>query len=107
MSVPLPPILSNLNKDLEIHILLFTSSQSSSVSDIDHLQNRVDETGREKCDHIGVVSRRVGIRALVFTLYLAHIILASAYSIASVSIITCQLLEIVLVGNLNANKCHK
>ena len=45
------------NKDLETRVSSFTSSQSSSVSDIDHLRNRVDETDREKRDLIGVVSR--------------------------------------------------
>ncbi|KAG6376921.1 hypothetical protein JVT61DRAFT_953 [Boletus reticuloceps] len=45
------------NKDLETRVSLFTSSQSSSVSDLDHLRNRVEETEREKRDLIGVVSR--------------------------------------------------
>ena len=53
--IPLSLVASN--KDLEARISSYTSSQSSSVSDIDHLRNRVDETDREKRDLIGVVSR--------------------------------------------------
>ena len=49
--------LAASNKDLETRISSFTDSQSSSVSDIDHLRNRVEETEREKRDLIGVVSR--------------------------------------------------
>ncbi|KAG9309353.1 hypothetical protein JVU11DRAFT_10589 [Chiua virens] len=49
------PVASN--KDLEARVSSYTSSQSSSVSDLDHLRNRVDETEREKRDLIDVVSR--------------------------------------------------
>lgn len=53
--IPVSPVASN--KDLETRISSFTNSQSSSVSDLDHLKNRVEETEREKRDLIGVVSR--------------------------------------------------
>lgn len=52
---PLSPVASN--KDLETRISTFTTSQSSSVSDMGSLRNRVEETEREKRDLIGVVSR--------------------------------------------------
>ncbi|KAG8214434.1 hypothetical protein J3R82DRAFT_9457 [Butyriboletus roseoflavus] len=45
------------NRDLETRISSFTSSRSSSASDLDHLRNRIEETEREKRDLMGVVSR--------------------------------------------------